>query len=57
MAVVRMHLRGRIAKDFDRSELLADLKHGSWVEGVSRERESSQGGTFITTGDERIQNS
>lgn len=28
MAVVRIHLRGRVAKDFDSSEPLTDLKHG-----------------------------
>lgn len=43
MAVVRMHLRGRTAKDFDRSELLTDLKHGSWVEDVSRENHPREG--------------
>lgn len=43
MAVVRTHLRGRIAKDFDSSEFLTDLKHGSWVEGVSRENHPREG--------------
>lgn len=58
MAAVRTHLRGRVAKDFDSSELLTDLKHGScWVEGVSREKAPSQGGTFVTTGGNRTWNS
>lgn len=58
MTVVRTHLRGRAAKDLDSSKLLTDLKHGScWVEGVSREKELSQGGAFVTTDDSRTWNS
>lgn len=58
MAVVRTYLRVRVAKDLDSSELLTDLKHGScWVEGVSRVKEPSQGGAFVTTGDSRTWNS
>lgn len=58
MAVVRTHLRGRVAKDFDSSELLIDLKHGScWVEGVSREKAPFQGRTFVTSGGDRTWNS
>lgn len=54
--IVRTRIRGRLAKDFDSSELLADLMEVGFK--VWAEREPSQGGTFVTTtGDNRTWNS